>query len=141
MRYGYRSHTSHYPFHNPVGVGRWLGFSIQGDEIGVHRNQTIHPPFHYYGGQNIDHPRFQQDSITRGIRGEIIQNIHQGCLLHTYHMHNYYYYPSMPPHPICSFQYCTSSIIYAPYGVSNHPYISPFVYLYSPPQHFPPSSI
>ena len=50
-------------------------------------------------------------------------------------------HPNMPPHPICLCPYCTSSTIYAPYGVEHHLHIPYFVYLYHLPYIFIPSSI
>ena len=50
-----------------------------------------------------------------------------------------YPYTRMKPHPICSCTYCTSTPIYVPYGVANHPRIPSLGYLHLKTPSIPPS--
>ena len=101
---------------------------------------------HNHGGINFSHPRFTQESITRGVR---VENIPRN--------HHYYYYPimpthphpSMPPHPhhnmpphlypritphqFCVCPYLTSTPMYVPYVVPKYPNIPLLCYLDYPP--------
>ena len=138
---GDRSHTRHSPYHNPGDIVRLFGLSVCGDDRGGNRSHTIHIPYHNHGGQYIVHPRFPQDDFSRGVQEEIVQTSHQGCCLYPHQNHHYYPYPSIPPRPICSFPYCTSSLVYAPYGVAHHPHTSSFGYLYRTPLSFITSSV
>ena len=47
----------------------------------------------------------------------------------------------MTPHPICMCKYCTYTLVYAPYRVSNHPHIPSLGYLHIPSPSRLPSSI
>ena len=104
---------------------------------------------YYHGGIYIFHPRFPQKYTTRCVQGENIQNSHHGCVFypnqnHPFYYYYYYYtsmtphphprispqtYPSMPTHTILLCSYCTSTPIFAPYGVPHHPHIPSLVYL------------
>ena len=83
-----------------------------------------------------------------------IQNSHQVCVLYSHKNYPDYCYTSMPsyphpkippypykmmsPHPICLCTYCTSSPVYAPYGVARHTCIKYLGYLHRLPPSNPP---
>ena len=106
----YRSQTSHYPSHNPCGNDRLILVVFL----------PSHHPSHNHVVQYSVPPGYSQDAFPWGGGVKTMQFFYQYCNFYPHQNHTYYLYPiiyqqpypSMPPHPICSCIYCTSSPIY-----------------------------
>ena len=120
-------------------------FYSYGDNRSGHRFHTSEFSAYNHDGLNIEHPRFPQEAIPRGVHGV---NIHQN--------YPYYYYyssmatdpnQSMPPHPhhnmppniyssipshhVCLCIYFTFTPTDSTYVVPHCPHIPPLAYLHT----------
>ena len=93
---------------------------------------------------NILHPRFPQESITKGVHGEnLLQN--NPCnyypIIPTHpntrnppHLHHHmppHLYPSIPPNQVFLCTYFTSTPMYSPYVVPRYPHKTYLGYIHT----------